>query len=209
MQVELFEALRTTRAMRRFDLTRPVPDASIWTIIEAATRAPSGGNRQPVRWLVVQDERTRRELGTVYRSAWRAVRAGLGARLLSDPQLARVFQAAEHLAEHMGDVPLIIVPCAAGASPASVYPAIQNLLLAARGLGLGTTLTTAHLAREHEVRKILSIPDDVSTYAVIPVGYPLGRWVDVQRRPVEEVTYWNRWDRTMPRPTSHENDDPR
>src|SRR5207248_7965024 len=98
--------------------------------------------------------------------------------------------------EHMGEAPALVIPCARGERvrhTGSVFPAIQNLMLAARALGLGTTLTTIHLRDEPAVKEILDIPDDVHTYAIVPVGYPLGRWGEAPRRPSGEVTYWNRW----------------
>ena len=118
-----------------------------------------------------------------------------------DATTNRVMGSANYLGDHMGDAPAIIVPCAAGSpeqAPASVYGAVQNLFLAARALGLGTTLTTIHRFRENEVKEVLGIPDDMSTWAMIPVGYPLGRWAEAKRRPVREVTYWDTWKNPPP-----------
>jgi nitroreductase len=187
--MELFEAIRTTRAMRRLDPDRPVSEADIWTIVEAATKAPSGGNAQPVRWLVVTDAEKRRQLGAVYGEAWKPV--GEMYRKNASEELGPVLRSADYLGRHMGDAPVLIIPCSRGEDPASVYPACQNLFLAARGLGLGTALTTVHRLREAEVRAILDIPEDVRTWALIPVGYPLGKWGEAERRPVAETTYWN------------------
>jgi nitroreductase len=116
-----------------------------------------------------------------------------------DTQTARILDSADHLGEHMGDAPVIIIPAGQGADAASVFPGVQNLFLAARALGLGTTLTTIHKFREDEVRAILDIPDDVETFAMIPVGYPLGRWGEAKRRPIEEISYWDAWRATQPR----------
>src|SRR5690606_14169790 len=96
----------------------------------------------------------------------------------------------------MGEAPVLILPCAAGAAgqvESSVFPGVQNLFLAAQALGLGTTLTTVHRLREPEVRTVLGIPDEVGTWALIPVGYPTGRWGEAHRRPVRDVTYWDTW----------------
>ena len=108
---------------------------------------------------------------------------------------------ANYLGDHMGDAPVIVIPCAGGSpefAAASVYGAVQNLFLAARALGLGTTLTTIHRFRENEVKEVLGIPEDVATWAMTPVGYPLGRWAEAKRRPVRDVTYWDTWKNPPP-----------
>jgi len=198
--MDLFEAMRTTRAMRRLDNDRPVSDADIWTIVEMATKAATGGNTQPVRWIVVTDPEKRRRLGDIYRECWAEV--GAMYRQRTDPddtRTGRMLNSADHLGEHMGDAPVIIIPASKNGDPASVYPGVQNLFLAARSLGLGTTLTTVHKLREDAVRAVLDIPADVETWAMIPVGYPTGRWGEADRRPVEATTYWNGWRATRDR----------
>jgi nitroreductase len=190
--MDLFEAIRTTRAMRRLDPNRPVAEADLWTILEAATKAPSGGNRQVARWLVVTDSAKRAEIGRLYGEAWGSVREGYLAAQ-GDGTSSAILRSADHLAAHMGEAPVIIIPCSRSGDPASIYPACQNLFLAARALGLGTALTTVHRLKEPEVKAVLDIPEDVQTWAMIPVGYPLGRWGEARRRPVEEVTFWNRF----------------
>lgn len=197
--MDVFEAIRTTRAMRRLDPDRPVAEEDVWTAIEAATKAPSGGNAQPVRWLVVTDADKRRRLGEIYAECWKPVHDRYAATQ-PDETTSRVLRSADHLGDHMGEAPVIIIPCSKGGDPASVYPACQNLFLAARALGLGTTLTTVHRLNEQAVRDVLDIPDDVTTWAMIPMGYPLGRWGEPQRRPVEEVTYWDAYRATRRRP---------
>lgn len=194
--MDLFEAIATTRAMRRLDPDRDVTDADVLTIVEAATKAATGGNSQPVRWLVVRDADKRRRLGDVYRKSWAPVREMYGARPDISADTQRVLNSADHLGEHMGEAPVIILPCSKGEpgqAEASVFPGVQNLFLAARALGLGTTLTTVHRLREDEVREILAIPADVNTWAMIPVGYPTGTWGEAKRRPVREITYWDTW----------------
>ncbi|HMG45329.1 MAG TPA: nitroreductase family protein [Acidimicrobiales bacterium] len=193
--MDVFEAMSTTRAMRRLDADRPVSDADVLTIVEAATRAASGGNSQPVRWMVVRDAEKRRRLGEIYRVCWQPVH-DFYAKGADDPRVARMLRSADHLGEHMGEAPVIVLPCSGGSpgqAESSVFPAVQNLFLAARALGLGTTLTTVHRQREAEVRAVLGIPDDVTTWAMIPVGYPTGRWGEAERRPVREVAYWDTW----------------
>lgn len=198
--MDLFEAMRTTRAMRRLDNDRPVSDADIWTIVEMATKAATGGNAQPVRWIVVTDADKRRQLGEIYGECWAEV--GAMYRQRTDPddtRTGRMLNSADHLGQHMGEAPVIIIPASKGGDPASVYPGVQNLFLAARSLGLGTTLTTVHKLREDAVRTVLDIPADVETWAMIPVGYPTGRWGEPPRRPVEATTYWNGWRTTRER----------
>jgi nitroreductase len=198
--MDLFEAMRTTRAMRRLDNDRPVSDADIWTIVEMATKAATGGNAQPVRWIVVTDADKRRRLGEIYGECWAEV--GAMYRQRTDPddtRTGRMLDSADHLGQHMGEAPVIIIPASKGGDPASVYPGVQNLFLAARSLGLGTTLTTVHKLREDAVRTVLDIPADVETWAMIPVGYPTGRWGEPPRRPVEATTYWNGWRTTRER----------
>ena len=195
--MDLFEAMRTTRAMRRLDPERPVSRDDIWTIVEMATKAATGGNSQPVRWIVVEDAEKRRQLGEIYRRCWDQVGAMYRQRTAADDALTnRMLTSADHLGAHMGEAPVIIIPASKGGDPASVFPGVQNLFLAARALGLGTTLTTVHQLEEDAVRAVLDIPEDVRTWAMIPVGYPTGRWGEGTRRPVEETTYWDGWRET-------------
>jgi nitroreductase len=197
--LDVLEAIWTTRAMRRLDPERPVPEADLRTLMEAAAKAPSGGNNQPVQWIVVRDAGTRRRLGEIYREiAWRTLPAGYGERAKTDEGVARMLKSALYLADHLGDAPVLLIPCAPSGLTrveGAVYPAIQNLMLAARGLGLGTTLTSMHRENEAAVKDLLGIPDDIATFAIIPLGYPLGRWGEARRRPVEESTHWDRWGR--------------
>ena len=201
--MELFEAIRTTRAMRRLDPERAVAHADLLTIVEAATKAPSGGNFQPTRWVIVTDQNKRRRLGDLYRACWKRARVSYQSALESgdeDAAATRLLRSADHLGEHMGHAPAIVIPCAQGEADASVWPAVQNLMLAARALGLGTTLTTVHRLREAEVKEVLDVPDAFTTFAMIPVGYPLGNWSEAPRRPASEIAYWNTW--KQPPPTS-------
>jgi nitroreductase len=195
--VDLFDAMRTTRAMRRLDPERPVSRQDIWTIVEMATKAATGGNSQPVRWIVVEDAEKPRQLGEIYRRCWDQVGAMYRQRTAAEDALTnRMLTSADHLGAHMGEAPVIIIPASKGGDPASVFPGVQNLFLAARALGLGTTLTTVHQLEEDAVRAVLGIPEDVRTWAMIPVGYPTGRWGEGTRRPVEETTYWDGWRET-------------
>ena len=143
--VDLLEAIYTTRSIRRFS-PEPLPDELVERVLDAAIRAPSGGNSQTWRFVVVRDPTLRAQLGELYRQGFR-----------------------------------------------EAYPAAQNLLLAARGLGLGGCLTTLHLRREAQVKELLGIPEAVDTYALIPLGRPASPHGPLNRRPVREVTFLDRW----------------
>jgi len=191
--MELLEAIRTTRAMRRLDPSRDVSDADLETILFAATKAPSAKNEQPVRWVVVRDPGQRRRLGEIYER----ISAAQAPMATPDPAAAKLARSVDHLVHHLGDAPVLIVACAYGAddvrTAAGVYPAVQNLMLAARSLGLGTTLTSRHRQAMPETRAVLDIPNEVNIYAVIPVGHPLGRWGEAPRQPVRDVSHLDRW----------------
>ena len=196
--MDIFDAIKTTRAMRRLDPDHDVPHEDLRLVLDAAGRAPSGGNRQPLRWIVVRDAALRRALGDLYRDVSREL-AGPGAKMPRESDRspeARMARSMEHLVEHFGDAPVVILACAGGDPgriEASVYPAVQNLMLAARARGLGTTLTLRLRGKADEVRSLLGIPRDIQIFAAIPLGYPLGKWGTAPRRPVEEVAFGDRW----------------
>lgn len=202
---DIFEVIGTQRAMRRLK-PDPVSDHHVKQLIWAATRAPSGGNRQPWRFLVVRDPEKRKAIAKLYKEVWDGYEPGalaVSERLTPEEAESnnRVMKSGRYLADHMAEVPVLIVVCTfvePGAttgitSGSSIYPAVQNLMLAARALGLGTALTTLHKQREDEVRSILGIPDTVETAALIPVGWPRGNFGEGRRQPVEKVTYWDSW----------------
>ena len=198
--MDVFEAMSTTRAMRRLDTGKEVTDADVLTMVEAATKAATGGNMQPVRWMVVRDAEKRARLGEIYGECWRMVRPMYASRE-DEPPVARMLRSADHLGDHMGEAPVLILPCSKGQEgqvESSIFPGVQNLFLAGRALGLGTTLTTVHRLKEDEVRAVLDIPAEVNTWAMIPVGYPLGRWGEPKRRPVASVTYYDTWNTPPP-----------
>ena len=201
-EISLFEAIHTQRAIRRFT-NEPVSDEAIRRILEAAVRAPSGRNTQPWRFIVIRNAATKQKIGDYYRRA--CEEAGIGQEPI--PGLSKkVNDSVTHLAYHMGDAPVLILACyeylnedAVGPSTiltgSSIYPAVQNLLLAARALGLGTSLTTVHSMFEDEIKDLLGIPANVQTAALIPMGYPSPeeRFGGSRRRPVAEVTHYDRW----------------
>jgi nitroreductase len=199
---DLFETIATTRSMRRLK-PDPVPPELIRKILEAGTAAPSGGNMQRWRFLLVTDPKVKQAVGTYYKRAWDEVvyprySAGTPAPGTSPERFRRMLDAAQYLADHIHEAPVWIVPCMAGATPSrtagsSIYPAVQNMLLAARALGLGATLTTLYLTFEKEVESALGLPGDVHSYALLPIGYPIGRFGPVRRVPLTEVVYRDRW----------------
>lgn len=193
--MDVFEAIWTTRAMRRLDPDRDVSEKDLWKVLEASTKGPSGGDRQQLRWVVVRDPGQKARLGEVYRSIWEGYQDRLDPDRLEDASVSRNMASARHLAEHLEEAPALLVACARrrGDVEAAVYPGIWNLCLAARALGLGTTLTTMIKGRSDAVREILDLPDDVEIFALVPIGYPLGRWGEARRRPVEEVVHWDGW----------------
>jgi nitroreductase len=195
--LSLFEAITSQRAIRHFS-SQPVSDEAVETILSAAIHAPSGGNRQPWRFLVIRDAALKRQLGEWYLAAWQTAIADM-------ETITQPYRHGADLAQQMATVPVLILACidhgdaSAGPGPvtrgASIYPAVQNLLLAARALGLGTVLTTLHTQYEREIKALLRIPATVETAALIPVGYPaegehFGR---ARRRPLSEIVFYDRW----------------
>ncbi len=226
-EIGLFEAMYTARAMRRLK-PDPVPGDVITKVLDAAIRAPSGGNAQNWIFIVVRDAAQRHRLAAVYRKASDEVAAIYAARgrpaHQTDQQYQRMMDAGAYLWDHIGNAPVLLVPCLRtrdmpprDALPravaarydahiahqerirgSSIYPAIQNIILACRGLGLGTVITTNHILYEDEVRAILGLPDDVFTFALMPIGYPAGQHGPLSRRPVAEVAFADRWGHAWP-----------
>jgi nitroreductase len=204
--MEFFEVARTLRAMRRLH-PDPVPDADLWQILESAIQAPSGGNTQPWSFLVIRDAEAKRQIGVWYLEAWQKTYGPAREAMRADPNMARTFNSADYLANHLADAPVLILVSmhkdhlrAGATAGASIYPAVQNLMLAARALGYGTTLTTLHKLHEEDVKRLLDIPDNRETMALIPLGKPKGRFAPSPRRPVEDVVYWERWGTKGERP---------
>ena len=197
--MDIFEAINTQRAMLRLK-PDPVSDELIWKLLDAAVRAPSGGNRQPWNFIVVRDQATKKQIAEWYLDAWNKSYGLIREAAMANPATAKTFASADYLANPLAEVPVFIIATVnnAGVAPvsppgASVYPAVQNLMLAARALGLGTTLTTMHRANEEKVKQLLGIPDQVETMALIPVGWPRGKFGTGERLPTEKVVYWDKW----------------
>jgi nitroreductase len=215
-EIGLFEAIYSTRALRRFK-TDPVPDELIAKVLDAAIQAASGSNDQNWLFMVVTEAGQRQRVAEIYRKAtdrahltdYIAKKFGGGDR--SSQLLAK---SVIHLVEHIHEVPLFIVPClnvgnAASQDPkfrermgrlegGSIYPAIQNLMLACRAVGLGTVLTTIHALYEDEVKSVLGLPPEYATFALLPIGFPTDKFGPVKRRPITQVAHRDRYGNNWP-----------
>ena len=205
--MELLEGLATTRAIRRYR-DEPVPDEVLRDLLFAASRAPSGSNRQPFRFVVLRDGpravEAKRLLGTAAQRMWAAKRRrdgyddGSGAQ--DDTPKARMAATMQHYVDHLPEVPVLILPCLVRyreptpTEGASIYPACQNLLLAARALGYGGVLTGWHQLVEDELKSLLAIPDEVAVAGAITLGRPAGSHGPVRRRPLAELVFEDAWD---------------
>jgi nitroreductase len=158
------------------------------------------------RFLVIRDPKVKETVGALYKRAWDEqvaprYRAGEPAPGMSRDGFLRLLDAAEYLAAHIREAPVWIVPCLEGGRPtrtsgSSIYPAVQNMLLAARALGLGATLTTLYLQFEKEAEAAFGLPPGVHSYALLPIGYPMGRFGPVRRIALADVVYQDRWGQT-------------
>ena len=205
------ELLTTTRTVRkRLDLTRPVPPELIRECLEIALQAPSGSNRQGWHWIVVTDPGERAGIAELYRRGWDAYHgSGGSAETLfgDDPERAavqrRVGDSAAYLAEHIGEVPVLVIPCLRVAKLpegnqaglwGSLLPAVWNYMLAARARGLGTAWTSLHLPHEREVAELLGLPEDVRQGALVPTAYYTGEtFRPAPRQPLDDVLHLDRW----------------
>jgi nitroreductase len=209
---EIDRLLTTTRAVRkRLDLERPVEREVVLECLRVATQAPSGGNSQPWRWLVIDDADVRLQLGDIYRKAYgpyiEMQKAAARAAGLDDN--SAVIRSSDYLAEVLHDVPVHVIPCLlnrmSGDAPTaetagfygSILPAVWSFMLALRSRGLGSAFTTLHLIHEREAGELLGIPDTVTQVALLPVAYTIGTdFKPAVRKPVERVTYFNGWKRS-------------
>ena len=194
------EAMFTQRSIRRFR-PDPIPTEDLRLILEAAVKAPNGGNRQIGRFLVLTDRAVIRQFGALYREAWWAKR--LDERGWTKPEdippEEKTYRSAAQLAEEMKDAPCIVLALAIPPGHAnSVIPACQNLMLAARTLGIGSVPTTLHPKVMDRAYALLGIPKDVSFHFCIPLGYPRGSFGPTSRRPTSETTFSNRWSAPVP-----------
>lgn len=201
--------LTSTRSVRkRLDLTRPVPREVVLECLEVALQAPTGGNTQRWRWMVVDDPDLRMGLAELYRKTWepyiKARREEIAASG-KGPNEA-IIDSSSYLAEHLHEVPVHVIPIALDRLPegtdiattsgyfGSIIPAAWSFMLALRSRGLGAAWTTLHLVYEKEAAALLGIPDTVTQVALLPVAYTIGdEFKKAQRKPAAEVTYWNHW----------------
>ena len=216
-EIGLYEAMRTLRAVRRLR-PDPIPDDVLHRVLEAATWAPTGGNRQPWRVIVVKERASKERLGTLYAEQYTKFAARYRANLASaDPTVRerteRMLGAGDYLTEHFGQSPVIAIFCFNPAEMAitdsslsrvsvvgggSIYTAVENLLLACRAEGLGCVLTTLLCACEPEVAALLAIPSPWGTAAAIPIGYPMLRGHGpITRRPVAELAFLDSWGKPL------------
>jgi nitroreductase len=221
-EIGLFEVIYSPRALRRLK-PDPVPEDLITRILDAAVRASSAGNAQNWAFVVVRDAEQRRRLGAIYRKASDIADEIYKARgrpaHMTEEQYRRLMNSGAYLWDHMGDAPVLLVPClherptppretlppaihaiyedelayARHIRGASIYLAVQNIILACRAFGLGTVITTNHIRCEDEVKTVLGLPPEMSTYALMPIGYPEGKFGPLARKPVREVAYADRW----------------
>ena len=201
--MSLEEAMRTQRAIRRLT-TDPVDDALVLHLIELALKAPTGSNAQNWEFVVVRDPAVKAKLARLNRGAWRLY-GGLGRRMVrGDERMLKILDAVQWQADHFEEVPVIVVACLRGViSPwppvatasayGSMFPSVQNLLLAARAAGLGAALITLPLWSKWLARRALGLPWNVSPCAVVPLGWPRGRYGPTTRRPVGEVVSLDRY----------------
>jgi nitroreductase len=204
--MDVIEVIKTTGACRRFK-PDPVPDDQLERLFDAARHGPQGGNRQPVRYIVVRDEQLKKTLAEWYLQYWNRIleMAGRGEYRAS----SRMLSGATHMANHFAEIPVLIVVCAVlgdlartdadldrpgVVGGASIYPSVQNLLLAARNEGLGATLTTILCAFEPQVKQLLDIPPELITCATIALGHPEGPLPKkLSRAPVSEIVFSDRY----------------
>ncbi len=203
----IFEIMYNCRAMRRLK-PDPVPEELLLKLVDAGNQGPTGSNAQGVRWIIVRDAEQRERLAELNKAAVTRYAAPASGRAAALPHQGadkrmRMLDAVLWQAENMQDIPALVIAChlfpepvtgqSAGAG-GSVWPAVQNLLLAARALGLGAAPTTLGLSNRAAAREVLALPDNMEAYCLIPVGYPMGRFGPVTRLPVEQTVRWDRWD---------------
>jgi nitroreductase len=203
--MDVYEALYTTRAMRRCT-TEPIPEAVQQKILDAAIRAPSGGNTQNWRFLLVDDPGVRGQIGPIYREClamlWQTIYKDRIEAALANPedpesdQMLRVQRSAQHLADHFEEYPLLLFSFVQfDPTGGSIFPSTWSAMLAARAEGVGSSLTSVLLFQGDKVLELLGVPveDGWLMSSCVTFGYPTGRWGVAPRRPVHEVSFRNQW----------------
>ncbi len=204
-EMGIFEVMFNCRAMRRLK-PDPIPEELLKKLVDAGNHAPTGSNVQNVRWVVVRDPETKRLLAEENRkhiTAYMAADPVVELPHHSQAKRDRMREAVVWQMEHMHEIPALVIACLEFPEPQSdaaraggggyVWPAVQNVLLAARALGLGATPTTLGLRDRARVKEILGLPETADAYCLVPVGYPMGNFGPVTRLPVEETLHWDQW----------------
>ena len=201
LDMPIGEAMFSQRSIRRFR-PDPISDDDLELILEAAVKAPNGGNRQPGRFLVLNDPELIRQFGALYREAWWAKRRDEQQPWTSReeiPATERGYTSAARLADEIKDAPCIVLAFTTGKGQASsIIPSVQNLMLAARALGIGSLPTTLHAQVLERVYALLGVPSDMEFHLCIPLGYPRGRFGPTKRLSGAETTHLNRWGTPVP-----------
>lgn len=195
------DAMFTQRATRRLDADRPVTDAQLEIILNAASKAPNGGNTQPTRYLVIRERDAIAEFGKLYHEAWWAKRRdAYGWSSKADIPEGSPYRLAALLADEMVNAPAVILVYSevSGRTGSSTFPGVQNLLLSARALGLGSVLTTLHAEVMERVNAMFGVPDEMIFHCCIPLGYPRGKFGPTSRLPTGATTSWGRWGEAPP-----------
>ncbi|HVN27253.1 MAG TPA: nitroreductase family protein [Candidatus Binataceae bacterium] len=213
-ETSLFDTMYTARALRRYK-PDPIPDDVITKILDAAIRAPSGSNQQNWVFVVVKDPAKKKKISDIYARGAKILSTIYANRPrpahMSEKDFQLLWNSASYLFEHMDQAPVLLFAClqtdTGGPIPnmppevaaqmgkmarvggSSIYPAVQNIILACRSFGIGTVLTTLHIFYEDEIKEILGLPKDIQTYALLPMGYPINKFGPVKRRPVSEVAF--------------------
>jgi nitroreductase len=200
LNMPIGEAMFSQRAIRRLDRDRPIGDAQLKIVLDAASKAPSGANAQGARFLVIRDRQRIAEFGELYHEAWWAKRKDqFGWAPGHDIAADSPFWMPARLASDLRHAPVVILAYSTGGMAAnSVFPGIQNLLLAARALGIGSVLTTLHPSVMERVREMFDVPADVDFHCCIPLGYPRGKFGPTRRYETAHTTYWDRWEAPPP-----------
>lgn len=207
--MEFFDVIQTARAMRRYK-PDPIPEDILVQLIEAAHLGPSGSNRQARHWIVVRDPEVKQQLADLNRQGVTQYLAGNITQAnphVDEGRRERFLAAVEHQMNHMHEVPAIVIACAdtvrapsdtfavGSAAATEVWGAVQNLLLAARALGVGSVPTTlAFLGDQRaDAGRVLNLPDHILPMVLIPLGWPTGNFGPIRRRPLDEVMHWDRY----------------
>jgi len=203
---KLFDVIYSLRAIRRLK-PDPIPEDTLRKIVDAGIHAPTGGNRQDWGFIIVRDTELKVFIRNHYRDAQQKFRASQPPINELPPPRQRAMKASLYLSDHMHEAPVILLACSAKEYPAwaqnqrgstatvhgSIYPAVQNILLACRAYGIGSVLTTTHYFFEDDLKKKVGVPDNMEIAALLPMGYPRGKLGKTTRKSVDEVLYWDQW----------------